>query len=518
MATKQPGNSSGIMNSIFDSFIATSKSKDIEALNKSITNLSKILERRVGKARKSSGLTEDTEDKQRTLVGDLKAFGKGFITPFTDTKNYVLGGKNVMPENMELKTADGEDKSENKVLTLSQFKNELLKMKNTELEKTLLAEVVVIRKIVAQKAGYGDNKSAIPALSGSGLEPNTEEDKQRDRELLADAIAKKLKSLANDNNGGGIISSILEALGLKGLLDGGRGGGKGKGNKSGKGGPKGRPGLPMPMPRRLPIGGVVGSTMLSIGIPMAIDQLEESDWANRLAQGEGKKAEKAFRENVAPTIDPVKTGMTPEQARNALGGSDRDIEKLGGREALLKVANTDFESSGSSKDLKEQIKIKEQTLKTSGPMLNAEYRDKLQTDIDTLNKRIPTADVPDQIVAKQRRLNRYANIETKQSSATADKVGPNQAQSLESNLASSFTNETLKQLQAATTGDQKIDMLKRLEDENMDLKEAKESISQILAPMITNRTVDNSTQQFVTSPPRPYPNTNGVDKWQDKRY
>ena len=514
MATTQPGNSSGIMNSIFDSFIATSKSKDIEALNKSITNLSKILERRVGKARKSSESTEDKEDKQRTLVGDLKDFGKGFITPFTDAKRYVVGGKNVMPENMDLKTADSEEKSENKVLTLSQFKNELLKMKNTELEKTLLAEVVVIRKIVAQKAGYGDNKSAIPALSGSGLEPNTEEDKQRDRELLADAIARKLKSLANDNKGGGIISSILEALGLKGLLDGG---GKGKGNKPGKGGPKGRPGLPRP--GRLPLGGgLAGATMLGIGIPMALDQLEESDWANRLAQGEGKKAEKAFRENVAPTIDPAKMGMTAEEARNALGGSERDIEKLGGREALLKVANTDFESSGSSKDLKEQIKIKEQTLKTSGPMLNAEYRDKLQTDIDTLNKRIPTADMPDQMAAETARLNRYANIETKQSSATADKVGPNQEQSLESTLANSFKNETLKQLKAATTGDQKIELLNQLENVNMDLKDSMGSMSQILAPMISNRTVDNSTQQFVTSPPRPYPNSNGVDRWQDKRY
>ena len=519
MATKQPGNSSGIMNSIFDSFIATSKSKDIEALNKSITNLSKILERRVGIARKSSASTEDKEDKQRTLVGDLKDFGKGFITPFTDAKKYVLGGKNAMPENMELKTADGEDKSENKVLTLSQFKNELLKMKNTELEKNLLAEVVVIRKIVGQKAGYGDNKSTIPALSGSGLEPNTEEDKQRDRELLADAIARKLKNLANDNKGGGIISSILEALGLKGLLDGG-GKGKGKGNKPGKGGPKGRPGLPRP--GRLPLGGLggglVGATMLGIGIPMALDQLEESDWANRLAQGEGKKAEKAFRENVAPTIDPAKMGMTAEEARNALGGSERDIEKLGGREALLKVANTDFKSSSSSKDLKEQIKIKEQTLKTSGPMLNAEYRDKLQTDIDTLNKRIPTADMPDQMAAETARLNRYANIETKQSSATADKVGPNQEQSLESNLASSFSNEALKQLQAATTGDQKINLLNQLENVNMDLKDSMGSMSQILAPMISNRTVDNSTQQFVTSPPRPYPNSNGVDRWQDKRY
>ena len=556
MATKQPGNSSGIMNSIFDSFIATSKSKDIEALNKSITNLSKILERRVGKAKKSSELTEDTEDKQRTLVGDLKDFGKGFITPFTDAKRYVVGGNKQMPPNMGLKSEEGNEKSENKVLTLSQFKNELLKMKNTELEKNLLAEVVIIRKIVAQKAGYGTNKTAVPALSGTGLEPNSDDDKQRDRKLLAEAIADKLKNigLGNSNGGGGIISSILEALGLSKLL------GKTPNVPPVPGtlGPD-KPNKEVPDTKKKPgglfrkglnfAGRVAGKLALPLTAGMAAyDGIEGfnadpnattgqkfKNAGRNIASGltfgmidptedkrpptsEAKSENKSVTPVGGQTIDPNKMGMTSEQARNALGGSNRDIEKLGGREALLKIANTDFESSGSSKDLKEQIKIKEQTLKTSGPMLNAEYRDKLQTDIDTLNKRIPTADVPDQMAAETARLNRYANIETKQSSATADKVGPNQAQSLESNLASSFTNETLKQLQAATTGDQKIDMLKRLEDENMDLKEAKESISQILAPMITNRTVDNSTQQFVTSPPRPYPNTNGVDKWQDKRY
>ena len=517
MATKKPVNSSGVMTSLVESFTATAKDKDIEALKKSIDNLSKILDRRTGKAKPSSGPTAEKEDKQRTLVGDLKDFGKGFVAPFAETKRYIVGGNKQMPPNMELKSKEGEEKSENKVLTLSQFKNELLKMKNTELEKNLLAEVVVIRKIIAQKAGYGNSKTAVAALSGTGLEPNSDDDKQRDRELLAQAIADKLKNigLGNSEGGGGIISSILEALGLSKLL-----------GKTPKVPPVPGGGKVPPVPGRGAgfrlagrIGGrVAAGVALGVGAYEASEFLGETGYGDKMAAGAGKDAEKAFRENVSPKIDPNKMGMTPEEARNALGGSERDVEKLGGREALLKIANTDFQSSGSSKDLKEQIKIKEQALKTSGPMLNAEYRDKLQTDIDTLNKRIPTADMPDQMGAETARLNRYANIETKQSSATAENVAPNQAQSLDSNLASSFTNEGLKQLQALTTGDQKIDMLKRLETENMDLKEAKESISQILAPMITNRTVDNSTQQFVTSPPRPYPNSNGVDRWQDKRY
>jgi len=536
MATKNPVNSSGIMTSFMESFTATTKDKDIEALKKSIDNLSKILDRRVGKVKKSSDPTAEKEDKPRTLLRDIKDFGKGFISPVTDAKKYIFGGKNTMPPGIDLKSEEGEEKSENKVLTLSQFKNELLKMKNTELEKNLLAEVVIIRKIVAQKAGLGDNKTAVSALSGTGLEPNSDEDKQRDRELLADAIANKLKNigLGNSEGGGGIISSILETLGLSKLL------GKTPEVPDAKKKPGGlfRKGLNF-------AGRVAGKLALPLTAGMAAyDGIEGfnadpnattgqkfKNAGRNIASGltfgmidptEDKRppTSKVNSENKAvtpvggQTIDPNKMGMTPEEARNALGGSDRDVEKLGGREALLKIANTDFQSSGSSKDLKEQIKIKEQTLKTSGPMLNAEYRDKLQTDIDTLNKRIPTADMPDQMSAETARLNRYANIETKQSAATAENVAPKQDQSLESTLGNSFTTEGIKQLQAAMTGDQKIDLLKQLENENMDLKTSTESMSQILAPMISNRTVDNSTQTFVTSPPKPYPTPSGYSPWQ----
>jgi len=512
MATSQPGNSFGNLTSVLKSITATSSDKDIDSLKKSIDNLSKILDKRVGKPKKSSEPAMDKDDKQRTLVGDIKDFGRGFISPFAEAKRYIVGNKNTLPSNINLNN-EGEEKSENKVLTLSQFKNELLKMKNTELEKNLLAEVVVIRKIIAQKAGYGDNKTVMPALSGTGLEPNSEEDKQRDRELLAEAIADKLKNigLGNSEGGGigGVVSSILEALGLSKLL-----------NKAPKvppvpGGGKGPAGTKVP--GKMGLGGkLLGGASLALGAYEASEFLGETGYGDKMSQGAGKAAEKAFRENVAPTIDPNKMGMTPEEARNALGGSERDIEKLGGREKLLKIANSNFESSSSSQDLKEQLRIKEQSLKNLDPSLesNKEYRNKLQSDIDVLNKRIPTADMPDQSAAETARLNRYANIETKQSSPTADNVGPDQT--LESTLSNSITNDALKQLQAATTGNQRNDFLKQLENENMDLKGSMESMSQILAPMISNRTIDNSTQTFVTAPPKPYPTSNGYNRWQTR--
>jgi len=481
----------------------TIDNKDIDSLTKSIDNLTKILNKRTGKVKNSPGSTIDKDNKQGNLFTDIKDFGKGFISPFTDAKKYIFGGKNTMPPSIDLKINEDAEKSDNKVLTLSQFKNELVKMKNTNLEKNLLAEVVVIRKIVAQKAGYGDKT----ALSGTGIEPNNEEDKQKDRELLAEAIANKLKGLADNNQGGGIISSILEALGLSKLL--------GKNSKVPV--PVGGKVPPVPggkVPGKIGFGGPLNIATLALGAYQASEFLGETAYGDKMAAGAGKDAEKAFRENVSPKIDPNKMGMTPEEARNALGGSERDVEKLGGREALLKIANTDFQSSGSSKDLKEQIKIKEQTLKTSGPMLNAEYRDKLQTDIDTLNKRIPTADTPDQMGAETARLNRYANIETKQSSDTAEKL--NQPTTFEEKLGNNFMTEALKQLEASSTGDQRNVILKELENQNSELKSSAESMSQILAPIISNRTIDNSTQTFLTSPPKPYSNSNTVNRWQTR--
>ena len=516
MATSQSAGTLGNLTSLINSFAAKSNSKDIVSLTKSIDNLSKILDRRVGKTKKTADVIQDNdkEDKPRTLIGDIKDFGRGFMSPFTETKRYVFGGKTEMPTSIE--KSDAEEKSKDKALTLTQFRNELLKIKNTELEKNLLAEVVVIRKIIAHQAGFGTNKTTVPALSGTGLEPNSEEDKQRDRELLAEAIADKLKNIGIGNEkSGGIVSSILEALGLSKLLKKTPPIPEGKVPSGGKVPPGTK------VPGKMGLGGrLLGAASLGLGAYEASQFLGETGYGEKMSQGAGKDAEKAFRENVAPTIDPVKAGITPEEARNALGGSERDIEKLGGREALLKIANADFESSSSSKDLKEQLRIKEQSLKNLDPSLesNKQYRDKLQSEIDALNKRIPTADMPDQSAAETARLNRYANIETKQSSATADNVNNTTADpaSLEANLSESIVSNALKQLQASTTGDQRTNFLKQLETENTDLKSSMDSMSQILAPMISNRTIDNSTQTFVTAPPKPYPTSNGYNRWQTR--
>lgn len=86
-------------------------------------------------------------------------------------------------------------------------------------------------------------------------------------------------------------------------------------------------------------GGLLAGAGLALGAYEASEFLGETGYGNKMAEGAGQSAEKAFRENVAPTIDPVKAGVTKEQAIAALeNGSPRDIEKLGGKDALMRIA------------------------------------------------------------------------------------------------------------------------------------------------------------------------------------
>ena len=86
-------------------------------------------------------------------------------------------------------------------------------------------------------------------------------------------------------------------------------------------------------------GGLLAGAGLALGAYEASEFLGETGYGDEMAKGAGQSAEKAFRENVAPTIDPVKAGVTKEQAIAALeNGSPRDIEKLGGKDALMRIA------------------------------------------------------------------------------------------------------------------------------------------------------------------------------------
>jgi hypothetical protein len=86
-------------------------------------------------------------------------------------------------------------------------------------------------------------------------------------------------------------------------------------------------------------GGLLAGAGLALGAYEASEFLDETGYGDKMKAGAGQSAEKAFRENVAPTIDPSKAGVIKEQAIAALeNGSPRDITKLGGKDALMKIA------------------------------------------------------------------------------------------------------------------------------------------------------------------------------------
>jgi len=535
MATSKSVDSLGDLTALMQEFSNSNKTRQLEDLKKSIENLSKILENKVGVNKK-----QKEDDGPRTLTKDIKDF---FQQPYKDVKSYFgfgedkkartlkkdskelveepykeaktyFGIKNKMPDNLELKqeeaTAKPQDNLELKQeeasgkkgeeITGESIRNRVSEMKVTPFQKKILDEVVKIKSLLTK------SKSETPLqanMSASGIEPNSDEDKQRDRELLAQAIADKLNDLGTASGIGG--------LGIPGRAKPPIPVPAGKVPPGGKVPPVGK------VPGKIGMLGVGGRLLsgagLAVGAYEASEFLDETGYGDQMAEGAGKNAEKAFRENVAPTIDPVKTGMTPEEARNALGGSDRDIEKLGGREALLKIATTDFQSSGSSKDLKEEVRIKEQSLKTSGPMLNKEYRDKLQTDIDTLNKRIPTADMPDQTAAETARLMRS----TPKTEAPVDaSVSPTgyKYEPISYEAEKKYGSPTIDPIQ---TGDQKINYLKQIEDQYKELTDASSKLSsQIITPMISNNNIDNSRQTIMPAQPNPYTNGKGFNSWQSR--
>lgn len=100
------------------------------------------------------------------------------------------------------------------------------------------------------------------------------------------------------------------------------------------------PGGPSKLGSGLKLGGkLLGGAGLALGAYEASEFLGETGYGDKMKEGAGKRAEKAFRENVAPTIDPIKAGVTKEQAIAALeNGTPRDIQKLGGRDALMVIS------------------------------------------------------------------------------------------------------------------------------------------------------------------------------------
>ena len=357
----------------------------------------------------------------------------------------------------KLNTTNKEDTpiEDNNNKVLNDMVGVLINIRDDKSQKLLLTEATAIRQLLT-------NQNKITPAS-SGIEPNTNEAKQEDRELLAEAIARRLGEVLG-GSGIGVDTGLIPDFDRNN---------KKKPNTKPGGKvptPKGKlPGVRMPiMPPGLGAGlamaarivnPVAALVTLGLGVIDASDYLEETEYGDKMNQGAGKDAEKAFRENVAPTIDPEKAGVTKDQALAALeNGSERDIEKLGGVEALRKIAGV------ISPDTVSAEPFEQSSLRKYDYAPENQDREEARIEAKNIRSVIPT-------------------LTPKKEETTVN------------------------------------DLLTQVSDENADLKMSNtgQLETQMIAPIISKQTINNTEQTFVGSPSTPHPSTNSFLRWQSSR-
>ena len=466
-------------------------SKDVQNLNLSILNLAIALEKRAG-VKKDKDKEEIKVGQARNYQDDLTDFSKGFTDVFTNpfkkmsnyftkdyftgktempaaidkikqanteeqdiTKNTVLQQDNTEEQDITKNTVLQQDENQNKVL--ADMVAVLIDMRDDKSQKQLLDETISIKKLLTDQG----KKVEI----NKGIEPNTEESKQEDREKLAEAIARKLSETLQGTGIGNPFNPMMLDPDLQDRPD--------RPNRTGPGGPptgqqktpgpgsktpttsgggkfklpKMPTGLTMP---KIPPGfgaaaGAAGTALgvggLMLGAYEASEYLDETGYGDAMNQGAGKEAEKAFK-NI--NADFSKLDMTPEQAQDILDqpdspGKQRDLKAFGGEDELKKKAaeRKQFEQSS---------------------------------------------------------LRKYDYVAPK----TSPKIDPFEPKPTE-------------------TGVGKI--LNEVNDKNTELKmfNMQQPETQMLAPIISNKTINNTEQTMIASSPSPHSSASSFVKWQMNR-
>jgi hypothetical protein len=377
------------------------------------------------------------KDKVAPSIPETILSEKDKVEPSFDAKAYDTEALSpplgiVEPTKEKEDTSNLQSESDNKIL--SDMVEVLIDLRDDKSQKQILDEAIAIRTIISDQA----KKVALPA----GIEPNSEDSKQEDREKLAEAIARRLEDVIGSLGSGG--------LGIPDLID----------RTPGKPGGKTPPKVPSGAPsggsaggagKILGLGGkLLGGAGLAYSAYEASEFLDETGYGNKMNEGAGKTAETAFRENVAPAIDPLKAGVSADEARAALeNGSTRDIEKLGGREALENI-----------------VKNKETTPTRSIQKISSNY--------------------------------------------TAE-----EANSARANFAS--TDPRRVDVQPKETQLKLSDILNNIDAENTSLKMFNQTGgNQMIAPIVSSRTINNNEQTILAAPSVPHSNYSGLQKFQNK--
>ena len=202
------------------------------------------------------------------------------------------------------------------------------------------------------------------------------------------------------------------------------------------------PKMPPGLGKAAMLGGTaMGVGGLVLGAYEASEYLDETGYSDKIQQGAGQDAEKAFK-NI--NADFSKLDITPEQAQDILDqpdspGKQRDLKSFGGEDELKKRAA-------------ERKKI------------------------------------------EQASLRKYDYVEPK----TSPKIDPFEPKPTESGIGK---------------------ILNEVNDKNTELKMFNTSSAepQMLAPIISNRTINNTEQTTIASSPSPHSSASSFVKWQMNR-
>jgi hypothetical protein len=471
-------------------------SKDVQNLNLSILNLAIALEKRAGvKKDKEEPKVVQTRNYQDDLTDFSKGFTDVFTSPFKKMSNYFtkdsFTGKTEMPADIDtIKQANTEEQditkntvlqqdntkeqdiTKNTVLQQDENQNKvladmvavLIDMRDDKSQKQLLDETISIKKLLTDQG----KKVEI----NKGIEPNTEDSKQEDREKLAEAIARHLGEILGGNigNSGSIVPDV---------------------DADGKKKPGGtKPKITVPS-GRIPRAGPLAAGMIGYGLYDAgrdgpiVDPDRPAEAAISTANDAGVKA---IRESLLGPDTPVKEIPLKE----SLSPGEEITPAI---EPAMSKSQTNVSTSklkNINKDVNEQQETQKDKLKDA-PWYTRMYGIGKEDYLKTLPAKKTSDQEASEWMQRQKELQKtYPNKKT------SPKIDP-------------FEPKTTE------TGVGKI--LNEANDKNTELKmfNSSSAAPQMLAPIISNKTINNTEQTMIANSPSPHSSASSFVKWQMNR-
>jgi len=458
-------------------------SKDVQNLNLSILNLAIALEKRAG-VKKDKDKEDPKVEQARNYQDDLGDFSKGFADVFTSpfkkasnyfTKDYFTG-KTEMPadiDKIKQDTSEEQDMSKNTILQQDNTKEPDIS-KNTILQQDenqnkVLADMVAVlidmRDDKSQKQLLDETISIKKLLTdqgkkveiNKGLEPNNEESKQEDREKLAEAIARKLSETLQENGIGGANSF----------------------------------GLPSDLPDRPDRRGRSRRQVrASVG------------GASPTTSGGGKFKLPAMPTGLSMPKIPPGVGMAAGAAGTALGVGGLLLGAYDASEYLDETGYGDAMNEGAGKEAEKAFKN-----------INADFS-KLDITPEQAQDILDQPDSP----GKQRDLKAFGGEDELKKKASERKQFE-QSSLRKYDYVAPKTSPKIDPFEPKPTETDVGKILNEVNDKNTELKmfNSSSAAPQMLAPIISNKTINNTEQTMIASTPSPHSTASSFVKWQMNR-